>query len=403
VGAPAHDPARLVEVLRQGGEPAVAALLEAHGVALYEYFRLMLGDETATIRALTDTVVAALAHVGQLRDPRRLRAWLLALARVNAHEFYPAGWDATAERYLGSLRGRPSAPDHGDDALAVITDSALLRMWPEEREIFIIGAPRYQVPVAELAGIFGLADEQQAGALLAEAAASFWRALERSAGEAGFLLTPDASRRAAALIGASPVSVSLSQILPFCTDPGLARLREDISSRVAGFGIDGFPVTSDLSWPGRDPLGTGQGARPAGRTRDRKRMLLIAAAVTAVVAAVSVPLAVGAAIVFAGPPTRGAPADAGTGGGSSAAAPAATQSSAPVSASASPSGAATTAPAAARTTPAASRSSQPSRTTPPRAPSPSPTTNNTSPSPSPSPTPTTPTPTPTHTRHWHGG
>jgi DNA-directed RNA polymerase specialized sigma24 family protein len=402
VGAPAHDPARLAEVLRQGGEPAVAALLETHGVALYEYFRLMLGDETATIRALTDTVVAALAHVGQLRDPRRLRAWLLALARVNAHEFHPAGWDATAERYLGSLRGRLPAPDHGDDALAVITDAALLRMWPEEREIFIIGAPRYQVPAAELAGIFGLADEQQANALLAEAAGSFWRALERSAGDAGFLLTPDAARRAAALIGASPVSVSLSQILPFCTDPGLARLREDISSRVAGFGIDGFPVTFDLSWPGRDPLGAGQGAWPAGRTRDRKRTLLIAAAVTAVVAAVSIPLAVGAAIVFAGPPARGAPADAGTGGGSSVAAPATTQSSGPMSVSPSPA-AATTSAAPARTTPAASRSSspQPPRTFPPATPSPSPSGNKKSPSPSPSPT--TPTPSPSPTRHGHGG
>jgi hypothetical protein len=399
VGAPAHDPARLAEVLRQGGEPAVAALLEAHGVALYEYFRLMLGDETATIRALTDTVVAALAHVGQLRDPRRLRAWLLALARVNAHEFYPAGWDATAERYLGALRGRPSAPDHGDDALAVITDAALLRMWPEEREIFIIGAPRYQIPAAELAGIFGLADEQQAAAVLAEAAGSFWRALERSAGEASFLLTPDAARRAAALIGASPVSVSLSQILPFCTDPGLARLREDISSRVAGLGVDGFPVTSDLSWPGRDPIGTGQGGWPAGRPRDRKRMLLAAAAGTAIVAGVGVPIALAATIVFGSPPVRGAPAQAAMPSGSSAAAPSATQSSGLPPASASPSPSlGTTAAAPARTTPAASgRSSspQPPRTFPPASPSPSPSASS-SPSPSASPS-------PSPTRHRHGG
>jgi hypothetical protein len=367
-------------------------------VALHEYFRLMLADQTATIRAMTDTVVAALAHVGRLREPWRLRAWLLALARINAHEFYPAGWDATAERYLGALRGRPAAPDHGDQALAVITDAALLRMPPEEREIFIIGAPRYQVPVMELVTIFGLADEEQATALLAEATESFWRALERSANETGFLLTPDAAGRASALIGASAVTVTLSQILPFCTDPGLARLREDISSRVADLGIDGFPVTSHLSWPGRDPLGTGQGGWPAGRPRDRRRTLLIAGAGTAAAAAVIAPISVLAAIIFGSPPVRGAPAEPAMPSASGAAPDAAQNSGLP---SQSPTAGPTT-PAPVVTTPPARRSPQPSpATTSPKKPSPSPTQDKKSPSPAPpvpSATPPTPTPTPTPTR-----
>lgn len=249
-------PRDTLAALRQGGAAAVQALLDSHGVLMHEYLRLMLGDQIATVTALTNTVLAALEHSGRLRDQRQLGAWLMSLARVKAHEYYAAGWDEFGERYLASIRPRPyAAPKREEQALRVITDSGLLRMWPDDRELFILSAPAYQLSDGELARVFGLPGGEITH-YQARAWDCFARAFDRSADEAGYGRPPSHEaassmyRRAVDEIGRPLVEPGFTQVIRLATSPAVTEAHEDIRTCVGSLDADGFPVVYDLMWPG---------------------------------------------------------------------------------------------------------------------------------------------------------
>jgi DNA-directed RNA polymerase specialized sigma24 family protein len=233
----------------------VQAVLDSHGVLIHEYLRLLLGDQIATVTTLTNTVLAALDNCQSLRDPGQLKPWLLTLARVKAHEYYPAGWDQFGERYLASVRPRPFASSREQRAMMVITDCALLRMWPDDRELIIASAPAYGFDRSELARIFGMTSDDVAR-YQASAWGAFTRAFDRSAAEAGYGQPPNAEaansmyHRALSEIGAPSAAPSFAQIVKLATSPAVLEAHEDIRTCVGEVGHDGFPVVTNLIWPG---------------------------------------------------------------------------------------------------------------------------------------------------------
>src|SRR5206468_8780534 len=54
---------------------------DEHADRLYGYCRWMLGAADDTADTVEDTFVIAAARLGGLRDPRKLRPWLYAVAR----------------------------------------------------------------------------------------------------------------------------------------------------------------------------------------------------------------------------------------------------------------------------------------------------------------------------------
>lgn len=252
-GRPEPDWA-FVSVLRQGGDTAVSAVLESYGDLLHEYIRLMLGDQIATMTVLTNTVVTVLAHSQHVRDARRVRTWLFTVARVKVHEYYPAGWDEAGERYLASVQSGRRSPAGYDRARRVITDSALLRMWPDDRETFILSSPAYHLATADLAVLLGQPGEE-ARAAQARAWASFRRMFTRSAKEAGFGKPPSEAaeeamyEQASESLGRASAQSALDHVAWLCTNPVLAGIHGGVRSAIGALDPDGFPVTTGLVWP----------------------------------------------------------------------------------------------------------------------------------------------------------
>jgi hypothetical protein len=111
----------------------VTALLDSHGERLYLYFWLMLGDELSATRALTDTII------GVLPDPDHRELFTVARRVCRQYQPVPAALSAGA----------------GVATLAALTIVALRRLDPDDREICVLGAPRYHLDDADLAAVLG--------------------------------------------------------------------------------------------------------------------------------------------------------------------------------------------------------------------------------------------------------
>ncbi len=75
------DDRELVRRAAEGDREAWALIWDAHGARLYAYARRLLSDEHDAADAVADTFVTAAEHLGELREPERLRAWLYAICR----------------------------------------------------------------------------------------------------------------------------------------------------------------------------------------------------------------------------------------------------------------------------------------------------------------------------------
>lgn len=188
------------------GELDVAALLDSYGERLYLYFWLMLGDELSATRALTDTIIAVLPDPG----PREL----FTVAHRVCRQYQPA----------------PAVPyaEAGLDTLASVTIAALRRLDPEEREICVLGAPRYRLDDTDLAAVLGAVDD-----LRPRAAAAFDSELAACAAEAGLEQDGHLAGSALRQLGSDAIALPYDQIVALATDAVLEGLREGIRTRVA--------------------------------------------------------------------------------------------------------------------------------------------------------------------------
>lgn len=186
----------------------VTALLDSHGERLYLYFWLMLGDELSATRALTDTIIGVLPDL----DHREL----FTVARRVCRQYQPVPAALPAEMGVATL--------------AAVTIVALRRLDPDDREICVLGAPRYNLDDTDLAAVLGtwtVAD------LRPRAAAAFGSELAACAAEAGLDQGGDLAGQALRQLGSDAVAVPYDQIVPLATDAVLEGLREGIRSRVA--------------------------------------------------------------------------------------------------------------------------------------------------------------------------
>ncbi len=354
------------------GDPAGPAdAYDEHAESLYGYCHWMLGDPEDAADAVQDTFVIAAERLGGLRDPRKLRPWLYAVARNECHDRL-----GPAEAGPGEEAG-PADPAGGRAELRRLVRAALDGLSPGEREIAELSL-RHDLNGADLAAVLGV-PRNRANALAARARGRLEKALgallvartgRRACPELDMLLGDEegpltslsrrrvshhirrcgtcADRRHSALrpgvlYGMAPLAALprrlRQEVLGLIADTGpLARsYRQDVTERVGPFGPNGFPQAIRPPW--RRMFARSGVAAAAG--------IAVAIAATGIVAVVALagshpPPSVGAARSGRTPGTASA-ASTGSAGGASPSPPAAT--SGPTAAAAPP----TAAPVAAVT------------------------------------------------------
>lgn len=424
------DDREIVAAIVAGDLAGLAEAYDEYAESLYGYCRWMLHEPADADDAVQDTFGIAAGRLGGLRDPRKLRPWLYAVARNECHRRLRAtraGLDEVADV------ADPSA-DLGRQAeraeLRRLVRAALSGLNPGEREVLELGL-RHDLHGADLAAVLGVS-RNHAHALASRARGQLEKAL-------GALLVARTGRRAcrtldtlladwdgrltvlvrkrvarhidqcevcddrrrgalrpAALFGMAPLAVLplglRDEVLRLCADDSQQTLayRHEVTLRAGPFGPNGFPEA------------VGQ---------PRRRLLVfsrIAAAAAIVIAIVSTGIITALALGGSHPAhsPNAARASGGSGSTSAAGTSGATASAA---APASPSPTATAPAPAGQPTAAVPSTSptkakpSPSHTATTSAPAlPAPSSSTSSPTPTPTPTPTsataTPTPTPTPTQ-----
>ena len=155
--------------------PALADAYDRYAESVYGYCHWMLNETADAADAVQDTFVIAAGKLGGLRDPRKLRPWLYAVARNECHRRLrptEVGLDEAAD--VADLDRRVG--DESDRAeLRSWVRSALSGLAPGEREILELDL-RHDLHGADLAAVLGVS-RNQAHALGARARGQLEKAL----------------------------------------------------------------------------------------------------------------------------------------------------------------------------------------------------------------------------------
>jgi RNA polymerase sigma factor (sigma-70 family) len=421
------DDREIVAAIVAGDLAGLAEAYDKYAESLYGYCRWMLHEPADADDAVQDTFGIAAGRLGGLRDPRKLRPWLYAVARNECHRRLRAtraGLDEVADV------ADPSA-DLGRQAeraeLRRLVRAALSGLNPGEREVLELGL-RHDLHGADLAAVLGVS-RNHAHALASRARGQLEKAL-------GALLVARTGRRAcrtldtlladwdgrltvlvrkrvarhidqcevcddrrrgalrpAALFGMAPLAALplglRDEVLRLCADDSQQTLayRHEVTLRAGPFGPNGFPEA------------VGQ---------PRRRLLVfsrIAAAAAIVIAIVSTGIITALALGGSHPAHSPNAARASGGSGSTSAAgtsgatasAAAPASPSPTAAAPAPAGQPTAAVPSTSPTKAKPSPSHTATTSAPALPAPSSSTSSPTPTPTPTPTSATATPTPTPT------
>src|ERR1700747_2764546 len=79
------DDREIVATIVAGDLDGLAAAYDEHAESLYGYCRWMLNGPEDAADTVEETFVIAAARARGLRDPRKLRPWLYAVARNECH------------------------------------------------------------------------------------------------------------------------------------------------------------------------------------------------------------------------------------------------------------------------------------------------------------------------------
>src|SRR5208337_47913 len=407
------DDREMVAAIVAGDLGGLVEAYDEYGESLYGYCLMMLSEPEDAADAVQDTFVIAAGRLGGLRDPRKLRPWLYAVARNECHRRPRAPEvDLDEPDDLADLADPPA--DVGDRAeqaeLRRLVRAALDGLNPGEREVVELGL-RHDLQGADLAAVLGV-PRNQAQALASRARGQLEKALGallvartgRQACPELDMLLDDWDGRLTALTR-KRVGRHIDQC-DVCTDrkhgalgpaalygmPPLALPPPELREEVLGLCADDRPLS--LSYR-RDVTQRADPFRPNGfpePIRPPRRRLLALSGVAAAVGILIAVVATGIITVLALGSHPPRPADAARSDGP--------PSSAAASVTASSGSAGATPPSLPPATAAPAVTSAPPPVAPPSA---SPTKAKPSPSatssapPSPTPTPRRPTPTPTPT------
>jgi RNA polymerase sigma factor (sigma-70 family) len=157
------DDRETVAAIVAGDLSALAAAYDEHAESLYGYCRWMLGVPEDAADAVENTFVIAAGRLDRLREPRRLRPWLYAVARNECHSRLRA-----SEVGLGEDTGPADPPtDTGTGVrgqaeraeLARLVRTALDELSPGEREVIELDL-RHDLQGADLAAVLGVPRNQ---------------------------------------------------------------------------------------------------------------------------------------------------------------------------------------------------------------------------------------------------
>jgi len=186
------DDREIVAAIAAGDPAGLAAAYDEHAESLYGYGSWMLGAADAAADAVEDTFVVAAARLGGLREPRKLRPWLYAVAR-NECRRRPRPTEAGPAE-AGPGQAGDEAEDTGPKGaeLPRLARAALGRLNPGEREVIELSL-RHDLHGADLAAVLGVS-RHQAHALVAQARG-------RLESELGTLIVARTGRRDCAELG----------------------------------------------------------------------------------------------------------------------------------------------------------------------------------------------------------
>src|SRR6266487_4684 len=281
---------------READRQVITSLYDNYAVHLFDYCTGVLRDPAAAADIVQDTLIAADAQIGKLRDPERLRVWLYCIARRQYLSDLPRGTETPApDDLFAELAGPPDAdtaefefPDVDAEALAketlLVVAAALGGLSDQDQEVVSL-VFRHGIVGADLAAVLGTSG-RRAAALLAGASTRFeesadaitvlracWAAcpaLETIVGgldPASPRLTPELRKRLTRHIGscdecargggdifgpellaALPLAVLPAELRErvtrtvFDTEPG--SYRRSVARRIGKLDDDGFPVQS---------------------------------------------------------------------------------------------------------------------------------------------------------------
>ena len=154
--------ADLVHAHLAGDRAALAAIYDRYAASLYDTAAALLRDPHEAADAVQDTFVAASQHLGQLRDPTRLRAWLFAIVR---HEVERRGRRRQRTVPTAEVGDVPagSQPDPGAELerseLAALVRAAAAGLDPRDQLVLELSA-RQGLEGADLAAALGVTAAQ---------------------------------------------------------------------------------------------------------------------------------------------------------------------------------------------------------------------------------------------------
>jgi RNA polymerase sigma factor (sigma-70 family) len=168
---------------READQQVITSLYDTYAVHLFDYCAGVLRNPAAAADAVQDTLVAADAQMGKLRDPARLRAWLYCMARRQCLSDLPRGAEtSTPDALFAGWAGRPDAstaefafPDIDAEALAketlLVVAAAVGGLSDQDQEVVNL-AFQHGIAGADLATVLGTSG-RRAAALLSGASARF--------------------------------------------------------------------------------------------------------------------------------------------------------------------------------------------------------------------------------------
>jgi DNA-directed RNA polymerase specialized sigma24 family protein len=229
----------LADGLWRGSPDAVALLLDEMGQPLHDYLCLMLGDRDVATHALADAIIVALGHVGELRNPELLPAWLFALARREYERRMRSAASRAMPDTLGTLKRLPSGEGVDDQAAsaAELVYLTLVRLDPLEREVLVLAEFRWLLGSHDIARILALR-RADAAAVHRRALGALHDRITRSGIGAGVTPRELLGWVSQYLLGAVP----RERVIYMCLAGDLAERRRRIQKEAGPFGPDGFPV-----------------------------------------------------------------------------------------------------------------------------------------------------------------
>ncbi len=161
----------------------ITNLYDTYAAHLFDYCVTVLRDPAAAADAVQDTLIAADAQIGKLRDPERLRVWLYCIARRQCLSDLPRGSETiTPDEIFVGYRVTIDAdtsdfefPDVESAALAretlLVVTAALRGLSGDDQEVVSL-AHRHGLGGADLATVLGISG-RRAAALLSGASMRF--------------------------------------------------------------------------------------------------------------------------------------------------------------------------------------------------------------------------------------